>query len=259
MSKETHSKHNHQMSQKETCMELCPPPHLIFTEVISRRTAYGLIWIGKYRQHNCVVKMIMLTTGIHYDKDLKEYQTPQKTRICEAFADKYFNHNDAKPFYHTDFRHRRSMTPEAYFKEVDDLINLSRLGIAPKVYGFGINHSYPIHYGFIVMDKVDCSLKDIYLTRDLTDNESTIIKEIIDRLHNKHGFIHGDLKPSNIGVYLDKQGKVINACFFDCQKIKHREQCTPEEFKKLATRESGNFKKHIIKNISEGPSKKYKK
>ena len=116
-----------------TQYDSCPPPHLKFIDVISRRTAYGLIWSGRYRHHNCVIKMIMLTTGIHYDKNAKEYRTPLDQPMTEAIADKHFNHNDEKPFFHIDFRHRRSMTPEAFFKELEDLVNLANIGIAPKV------------------------------------------------------------------------------------------------------------------------------
>jgi serine/threonine protein kinase len=235
-----------------TQYESCPPSQLTFIDVLSRRTAYGLIWLGKYRRHTCVAKMIMITTGIHYDKPAQEYRTPDGKKMDEKLAEKYFGHNDLKPFLHMDFRHRRSMTPEAFFKEIDDLVSLGKLGIAPKVYGYGINRAHEIHYGFIVMEKVDCSLKDIYLKRDLHHDEDKIIKGLIDRLHDEHGIIHGDLKPSNIGVYLDANGHIINACFFDCQKIKHKDDYTPEQFKKMAEREADNYKKHIVKNQLEG-------
>jgi len=235
-----------------TQYELCPPTHLTFIDVLSRRTAYGLIWLGKYKKKNCVVKMIMITTGIHYDKTEQEYRTPNEEKIGEKIAEKYFGHNDSKPFLHMDFRHRRSMTPEAFFKEIDELVSLGKFGIAPKVYGYGINRSHEIHYGFIVMEKIDCSLKDIYLKRELHHDEDQIIKNLINRLHNEYGIIHGDLKPSNIGVYLGPNGHVINACFFDCQKIKHRDYYTAQKFEKMAEHEANNYKKHIIKNLKEG-------
>jgi serine/threonine protein kinase len=224
----------------------------VFTDVLSRRTAYGLIWLGQYQKRPCVIKMIMLTTGFHYDKTSKEYRTPHGRKINETIAEQYFNHNDKRPFYHMDFRHRRSMTPPAFFKELEELINLGKLGIAPEVYSYGINQSFDIHYAFIVMEKIDCSLKDIYLTRDLHHDERTIIKNLIDTLHDHHEIIHGDLKPSNIGVFLDRDKRVINGCFFDCQKIKHKKDYTEEQFKKLAEHEANNYKKHIIKNKLEG-------
>lgn len=235
-----------------TQYDQCPPEHLVFLDVISRRTAYGLIWVGKLKETPCVVKMIMLTTGYHYDKTAQEYRAPNGNKIDENEANQYFGHNDHKPFYHIDFRHRRSMTPDAFFKEVDELMNLGRLGIAPKVYACGLNHAFNIHYGFVVMEKVDCSLKDIYLHRDLHHDEHKIIKSLINDLHEKHGIIHGDLKPSNIGVYIGSNSRIVRACFFDCQKIKHRKDCTPEQFTKLAEREAENYRKHIILNQAEG-------
>ena len=231
-----------------TQYQACPPCHITFGDVLSRRTAYGLIWLGKYRNHNCVVKMIMLSTGVHYDKNIKQYQNPVGQVIKEEYANKYFGKNDEKPFYHVDFRHRRSMTPVEFFKELDDLIYLSKLGIAPKVYGYGVNRSHDIHYGFIVMEKVDCSLKDIYLRRELTSTEDKLVHELIDQLHYKQGIVHGDLKPSNLGVYLDQSGHITNACFFDCQKNKHRDKFKPEEYKKLVDRENNTFDKHILLN-----------
>jgi len=235
-----------------TQYETCPPSHLKFNDVISRRTAYGLIWSGSYRHHDCVIKMIMLSTGIHYDKNAKEYHTPNGQPMTEAIADKYFNHNDEKPFFHIDFRHRRTMTPEEFFKELDECVYLANIGIAPKIYGYGIHRTYEIHYGFIVMEKVDCSLKDLYLKRELDPHECKIIKDLIEQMHEKHEIIHGDLKPSNVGVYLDKNGLVVDACLFDCQKIRHKDSMTPNDFNKYAIRETTNFQKHIIMNIEEG-------
>lgn len=231
--------------------ESCPPPHLTLSTVISRRTAYGLIWLGHYHQQVCVAKMIMLTTGIHYDKNTQTYKTDNGHELSEEEAERYFGRNAKEPFLHMDFRHRRSMTPKAFFKELDELVNLSTMGLAPQVYGFGINQSYPIHYAFIVMEKVDCSLKDIYLRRNLDAHEGAIIKDLIDHMHDQYGIIHGDLKPSNVGVYLNKSKKIIKACLFDCQKIRHRDQMTAEQFRRSAEREGENFKKHIIMNIEE--------
>ena len=174
----------------------CPPHDMRFTGIISKRTAYGLIWLGRYEHHDCVIKMIMLTTGIHYDKNSKHYRNSKGVKIDDKLAGNYFGHDDEPPFNHIDFKHRRSMTPEAFHAELTELVGLDRLGLAPKVFGYGFNTSYPIHYGFIVMEKVPCSLKDIYLKRNISHEEKKLIQQLIDDLHYKHGIIHGDLKPS---------------------------------------------------------------
>ncbi len=222
---------------------------IIFGEVISRRTAYGLIWEGKYDNKPCVIKMIMLTTGIHYDKNYNVYRDGMNQKLIYEYADYYFSENDEKPFYHTDFRHRRSMTPNNFFYEVDQIIALSKIDLAPSVYGYGIcNESYEIHYGFLVMEKVDCSLKDIYMNRLLDETEIMIVNGTIDHLHNKYGIIHGDMKPSNIGAYLDHNGRIIKCCFFDCQKIKHRSDYDENKFQQLVKKDWNIYNKHIIKN-----------
>jgi len=220
-----------------------------FEEVISRRTAYGLIWGGKYKTKPCVIKMIMLTSGIHFDKIKNIYRNGDKVKIKDEEAEKYFSHDDEKPFYHTDFRHRRSMTTKAFLSEVAELINLAEIGLAPQVYGYGIcDQSYNIHYGFVVMERVDCSLKDIYMRRPLTSSENKTVEKLIDKLHEKHGLAHGDMKPSNIGAYLDKNGYIIKCCFFDCQKIRHKEKCGSRKFQQLVERDWDVYERHIIKN-----------
>jgi len=196
--------------------------------------------------------MIMLTTGIHYDQHNGEYRTSHNRTLSENGASKYFDHNDLRPFHHIDFRHRHSMTPDAFSRELNELIKLGHLGIAPSVYGHCIEKSFDIHYAFIIMERVDCSLKDIYLVRELHHDEDKIIKKLINKLHKKHGIIHGDLKPSNIGVYLNKDNRIIRGCFFDCQKIKHQSEMSENEFKRKAERDITNFQKHIIKNRKEG-------
>jgi len=239
-------------------LRVCPPPTLVFHDVLSRRTAYGLIWTGLYQNtYKCVIKMIMLTSGIHYDKNQKKYRSSDEKSISEKEIEPYFNHNDKKPFYHKDFRHRRSMTQKDFLREVDNYVSLGRVGLAPIVYGYGINESHEIHYGFIFMERVDCSLKDIFLHRDLHHSETKLITNLIDELHHKHGIIHGDLKPSNIGVYLNDKSIIQKACFFDCQKLRSKTEMNTNDFNRSATREADNFKRHITKNQLEGDNPKY--
>lgn len=280
-----------------------------FDKILSSRSAFGLIWTGCFRltkndnPRDCVIKMVMLTSGIHFDKTHQVYLPgqksttedeesrnkvtllpgfqPNKTPIsrpltqlpllyfpsdCEGrfpissgtkshFVNKptpnsppsgserespqkelkkYFEKNDTNPFRHKDFRHRRAMTKQAFLKEVTELTHLGCLGMAPTVYGYCFsNQSNPIHYGFIVMEKVDCSVKDVLLKRSLEQSEEKIINQLINYLHNQYGSVHGDLKPNNIGVYLNKNRVIERACFFDCQKIKHKEKYSPLEFQKL--------------------------
>jgi hypothetical protein len=229
----------------KTVIDNFPPDQLTLTDVLSRRTAYGLIWKGRYRHQPCVVKMIMLTTGVHYDKDLDQYQTAEGHQLSESETEAIFGHNDHKPFYHTEFRHRRAMTPDAFFHELDNLVELSDKGIAPTVYGCGLNRTHRIHYAFIVMERVDTCLKDLSLHRTLSTTETQLIFGAIEQLHYVHGLLHGDLQLGNIGVYLDTDHQIKRVCFFDCQKISHRDQYRPTEFERLSESETGSIKRHL--------------
>lgn len=214
---------------------------LDFISILSRKTAYGLIWTGHYQQKPCVIKMIMLTTGIHYDKDHNIYLDA----MGNVITNRYFDHNNQKPFLHTEFKHRRSMTPDAFFSEVNELTHLGSIGMAPFVYGCGINQKHQVHYGFIVMSKVDTSLKDVCMRRRLTSDETQIVTNLVKTLHNVHGLLHGDLQTSNVGVYLNQKDHITQACFFDCQSISHRNQYKSERFNKLAKRETERLFRHI--------------
>lgn len=232
----------------------CPPSDLSFDCPISKRTAYGLIWGGKYHHHQCVIKMIMLDTGYHYDKNSKQYLDSNGHVLSDSKVKHYFGHNDDKPFLHYDFKHRRSMSYDAFMKEIDNLLLLNSLHIAPRVYGYGINQTYRIHYGFIIMKRLDGSLKDIFLQRQLTSRETTLVDTLITQLHQKHQILHGDLKPSNIGVSLNSVHQIESVQFFDCQKVRKKLDMSTEEFNTRAEREKQNFNNHIIKNIHERPA-----
>lgn len=75
------------ISRSSLCPSPCPPSCLVFTDILSRRTAYGLIWLGRYRHRPCVIKMIMLTTGIHYDKINQQYRSADQKTMTESQAE----------------------------------------------------------------------------------------------------------------------------------------------------------------------------
>jgi len=216
---------------------------ITFDEIISRRTCYGLIWGGSFDKKPCVIKMIMLTSGLHYHKTKGKYingrgfesDSPPPT----------FIRNDVIPFQHKEFIHRRAMTHTEFFHEAKELANMGHLGLAPQVYGYGICRRHEIHYGFILMQRTHGSLKDLLAVRSLDKSEERIVKKIIDKMHNEHGITHGDMKPSNIGIYLDDKGRLKKACLFDCQKIKHREDYSSSEFNELVEKDWRIYHKNI--------------
>ena len=356
--------------QTQNCLEN-NDNSISFSGIRSRRSSCGLIWDAIVKGKPCVIKMIMLTSGVHYDKTKQTYcfgdtskgndepdsyvfasgnlvensdagfqfdqlksigtkchQIPMKNplvaHIRANFPEKpiplldaqnsfslqqnahskkfnknshdimqhhfgdlaekqstmtitpklscYFEKNDHDPYRHKEFKHRRAISRYAFLNEVTELTHLGLLNLAPKVYGYYFSYGAPtfptisqilptsnqyipesksnltcvspIHYGFIVMEKVDGSVKDILRKRALDKSEEKIISEIINQIHQCYGSVHGDLQPSNIGIYLNKKGKIHKACFFDCQKIKHKEKYTPEEFNKLIKKDWKMYHKY---------------
>jgi serine/threonine protein kinase len=216
-----------------------------YLDVISRRSAYGLIWRVLYKGERCVMKMIMMSSGCHYDKDKKVYKHADGSLMSDSDVTRVFGHNDVSPYYHKDFQHRRSMSDEGLSREVKQLMDLGQKGLAPKVYGFMYSEIYPIHYGCVLMSEVDGSLKDVYVKRDLSDKEQHLVLKLLETLHEQYGLLHGDLKPSNVGVYKDINGLIDRVCFLDCQKI--RKWSKHDE----VDRENRNFERHIAMNKIE--------
>jgi hypothetical protein len=224
---------------------------LIFHKIVSSRTCYGLIWSGTYQGVPCIIKMVMLTTGVHYHKSSKSYRNEQghSKSIPQPFLI-----NDPQPFLHREFIHRRSMTPDDFNKEVNELTQLSQIGLAPKVFAHGVcDRVYEIHYGFIVMEQTDCSLKDVILKRSLHNKESKLVENLIDQIHKEQHIAHGDLKPSNIGVYLDRDRNVKRCVVFDCLKIRHKDQFNESDFKKFVESDWRTYKKHLKLNRKGKP------
>ena len=101
-----------------------------------------------------------------------------------------------------------------------------------------------MHYGFIVLEKMSLSVKDILLKRDLASTELEYIKSKIAKLHSQ-GIIHGDLKPSNIGANLDGSGQIKLIRILDWAKGTYT-----HDRDKIA-RDMNTFTAHIRKNIAE--------
>lgn len=203
-----------------------------FVEILSGKSVHGLIWTGVYNDKPCIIKMLLLKSG----------RTPEKDK-------KYFKHNDKAPFYHEEFPKLRVKSKSSFLNEAKSYAKLSSLGLAPKIFAYWITKTNDdIHYGFIVNQKVDGSAKDILLKRKFTSNENKLLNKFIADLHNKYEITHGDLKPSNIGVILDKE-KFIKKCYvFDCGGVRYKKNLSTDEFKIRVKKDLNNYEEHIIKN-----------
>lgn len=222
-----------------------------FNEILSDDTIYSLIWKGSYNNNRCAIKMLMLRSGIYYDKDSNKYYDGNKnTEIDTRTGDKYFEDSDV-PFVHSQFKTHKAMHVAEFNNEINQLSYLSNYNMSPKFYGYCIINKHGIDYGFIVMERMDCSVKQILLKRSLTNEEEYIIKKTIDSLHNDYQMVHGDLKPSNIGVYLNQYGLIEKCAFFDCQKVKNGKNYNKHDFKKLVNKDWNKYHMHLEKNIKD--------
>lgn len=219
--------------------------NLQFKKLLSDDTVYSLVWKGLYNDKPCAIKMVTLKSGIYYDQLSKKYMDKDGNRCnVKKFRD------EEVPFLHSEFKDHKAMSIESFNDEVDQLIYLSDKKFAPKFYGYCIYNRQEIDYGFIVMDLVDSSVKQIILERNLTNKENDRIQSTIHKLH-KNGIIHGDLKPSNIGAYLDKYGYIDKCVFLDCQRVKYGLNKNNRKFHRMVGNDLQIYEKHIEKNIND--------
>ncbi|AYV82784.1 MAG: hypothetical protein Hyperionvirus2_152 [Hyperionvirus sp.] len=212
-----------------------------FEEVVSEGTHYGLVWRGVYDGEEVAVKMIQLDSGIHYDQRRGKYFDGGSE--IGSRVPRVYKRNLGAPFFHKEFVGRKSMDKRGFLDEVKAFKNLYRLGLGPKLFGYQVCEIHEIHYGFIVMRKMDCTVKDILVRRDLDRGEVDEIERTIERMHKK-GVVHNDLKPSNIGVVLGKSGGIRKCYFLDCQKVRFG----GDQFRKSVKRDWATFYRHWDKN-----------
>lgn len=201
-------------------------------KIISNDTVYSIVWSGKYDNKKCVIKMIVIDSG--------------KTK------GKYFKENGSEPFLHKEFKDKKSLSPKEFKHEVDAYLKFDKLGIGPKIYASWIHKDYDVHYGMVVMERLDCSIKQILAKRELTHREHDIVNKLIEKLHHKYEIVHGDMKPSNIGVYLNEKGEIKECYFFDCQKVKYSKNYDTGTFKHLVTHDNYVYRDHYINNRKLG-------
>ena len=202
-----------------------------FIKLLSNDTTYGVIWEGKYNNtESCIIKMIKLSSGTYKDS-------------------KIFDTNNEIPYLHKEFRDKKALKRENFFNEVNNIQLLSNLGISPTYYDYFISDKkYSVHYGFIVMKKMDCSLKDIFKKRGIDVREDNIIKAVINRMHNENKIIHGDMKPSNICVNLDEKGRIKECRLVDCNKLKTKGTLNDKKFTELIKKDWDVYEKHKKRN-----------
>jgi len=168
---------------------------------VGRGSAFGRVWKCKYHGRVYAVKMMVLNTGVHYNKDEMKYSAPFNTTQHEL--ENNFKKDNEVPFLHTKFRHKRGISTERFYGEVENLRNINKIdsSMAPKLKKAWISKKYAVHYGFIMMSFIPLTYHDLDLSRNISSDEQNIVQLAINTLHNKYHIHHGDLKHANVGIF----------------------------------------------------------
>ena len=211
-----------------------------FIKILSKSSQYGIIWLGTYINTPCIIKMIRIESSVKPNSSI-------------------FKKNDNIPYLHKEFKNRKQMTHEKFNYEVSQLKLLSELKLAPALFDSWICEKlFSIKYGFIIMEKMDCSVKDILLKRNLKKEEQYLIDDLIDTAHHKFKIFHGDMKPSNIGVYLDSRGYIKKCVFLDCAKVRNLKKYDKPTARRMIVHDNYIYDKHIDKNTEQRKVMKHK-
>lgn len=207
--------------------------------LLSSNTHYGLIWKGQITVNNTrlevAIKMVILSSGFHYDFWKGRYSSSNAERFLTSTPDGPF------PFTITKFSRRKAMSHTQFDNEHEHMSLLGKL--STPIYDTWIEASTPVHFGFIVSELCDCTAKDILLQRQsFSQTEYKLLHHLIERLHRRK-YTHGDLKPSNIGVFL-RNSRIVKCRFLDCQKVRYKQR----HFEKYVQRDWKTFYNHIKKN-----------
>lgn len=237
---------------------------LDFGGILSAQTTYGVVWKAKLGKRPVAVKMVVLTTGPHYDRRKEQHVdgysgSRSKKARKSSHAASCFAANEPTPFEHTRFADRKAMTKDEFRTEAERTDRLHSLGLGPRYYGrLYATAANGVRYALIVMERADCSVKDVILKRDVTRAERKLVGELIAGMHRR-GITHGDCKPSNIVVWLAQGGTIERARFVDGQKVREPDDHSRSGKDSLAARKKRDlavFAKHVRKNMEERSPKK---
>lgn len=214
-----------------------------FTDILSRASAYAIVWNGVYKGKKVAIKMVQLKTGIYWDKENSICAKGESGKKISNKYKKIFKSDDGIPFAHFEFMDHRPVSINRFENEAESLYKYgNKYKIAPKYYGQTIKEmDNGIHYGFLVMELMDCSMKDIIVKRDFTENEEKIIKKLINKMHRKYECVHRDLKPSNICGLLDSNGEVYKVKLIDFQSMASIGKIGKSEFNSCVKNDWENY------------------
>jgi hypothetical protein len=135
--------------------------------------------------------------------------------------------------------------------EVRNAKMLSGMGLGAEFFTAWMERDskVPVEYGFIAVEKGDCTIKDLILKNKWKQQDVQMVKTLAQKLHGAN-VIHRDFKPANILCFLNGEN-VQRVAFIDCAKVRTVDDLGPKEFKKKLAKEYPHFQKHIVRNIKE--------
>ena len=211
---------------------MIPFANIELMDIISENSVYGVIWKAKYNEIICAVKMLVLTSGIHYKNQWLngDMQPIDKSAIIVPL-----NGFKLERYYK-----RQPISRPNFIQEAESLDMMCKMGLGPKYYGYSMYQQNGFVIGFIVMELVSGSLANVILNRQLTKTEHKMVDKTIDHMHRI--VVHRDLKPENIGVHLDQNGYITKVVILDCNRMQTKADLCKSEFKQLRKQDLSRFK-----------------
>jgi tRNA A-37 threonylcarbamoyl transferase component Bud32 len=192
----------------------------------------------------CILKVVSLRTNIYFDKKKNAYYNKKGIELMTADAIKnYYTVDDDPPFQHSKFKNKESVTVSAFNNECKMQQTAAEHDIAPKIFAFGVHNTKNISYGLIIMEKMDCTLKELLrcvynIVPTEIHNPNPLITNAIIKLH-EIGLYHGDISFANIGINVHHSTLVIKSCklldFYFAGNLtsENREKKTKQDLHKL--------------------------
>ena len=188
-------------------------------KLINSSSSYGNIFIDS---NGRIVKVQTLITGLHYNKKTEQYYD-SSVNLGKEKASRYYPKGSILQY----FRHKEGISKKDFKNEVKIQKKMSKYNISPEIYEKGFFKIGKLHFCYIVMEKMDLSLKTFMeknskFWSEIKEDKMTEILNIIEKLHSL-GYYHGDLQPSN--VCLNVKDNSITKCrlidWFFSGKIKN--------------------------------------
>lgn len=194
---------------------------LLLVSQVTIQSRYGVVWHGKLKSDDrpCVLKLVKFV------------------EVEESY-----------------FASKRVYSIERWQKEMENALWMASLDLGPQVYLNGITED--ARFGYLAMEPLDFSLKHLLLQRPLTSSEEKIIQDLLTRLHQENGLIHGDLKPNNIAVQVNGSGVILRALLLDFPRVHKPETSSQEELEGLIRRDMEKYSRHVRIHEEERRGKK---